>query len=52
MLAGGGDEALFGVEDAPGGVPVRAGDGVHRRPVGPPQLGGLLGAIRRRGQGD
>ena len=52
VLAGGGDEALFGVDDPLRGVAVGAGDGVDRRPVGPPQLGGLLDAIHRRGQGD
>ena len=52
MLAGGGDQALFGTDDPLRGVAVGAGDGVHRRPVCPPQLSGLLDAIRRRRQGD
>jgi hypothetical protein len=48
-LAGGGEEALFGVEDASGGVAVGAGHGVDRRPVGASQFGRFLDPVRRRG---
>ena len=47
--AGGGDEALLGVEDALGGVEVGTGDGVNRGPVDPPQTLRLLDAV---GAGD
>ena len=49
--AGGGDEALLGVEDALRGVEVGAGDGVDRRPVDPPQRVRFLDAVRWCGQG-
>ena len=52
VSAGGGEDALFGVEDPLGGVAVGAGDGVDRRPVGPPQLVRFLDPVRRRFEGD
>jgi hypothetical protein len=42
VSAGGGEDALLGVEDPLGGVAVGAGDRVNRRPVDPPQLIGFL----------
>ena len=49
--AGGGEEALLGVEDALRGVEVGAGDGVDRRPVDPPQRARFFDAVRWCGQG-
>jgi hypothetical protein len=42
---------LLGVEDALGGVEIRPGDGVNRRPVDPPQRARFFDAVRRCGQG-
>jgi hypothetical protein len=47
----GGEETLFGVEDALGGVEVGTGDGVNRRPVDPPQRARFFDAVRCCGQG-
>jgi hypothetical protein len=49
--AGDRDEALFGSEDALGGVEVGAGDGVNRRSVDPPQRGRFFDAVWWCGQG-
>jgi hypothetical protein len=49
--AGDGEEALFGVEDALGGVEVGAGHGVNRRPVHPPQRARFFDAVWWCGQG-
>ena len=43
--SGVGDDALFGVEDAAGGVPVHAGDCVDALAVRPPQGVGLLDRV-------
>jgi hypothetical protein len=45
------DKALFGVEDALGGVKVGAGDGVNRRPIDPPQRARFFDAVRCCGHG-
>ena len=45
--SGGGDEALFGVEDPLRGVEVGAGDGVDRRSVDPPQRLRFLDVVSR-----
>ena len=52
MSAGGGEDALFGVEDPLGGVAVGAGDRVDRRPVGPPQRVRFLDPVGRCFEGD
>jgi hypothetical protein len=49
--AGGGDEAMLGIQDPPRGVEVGAGEGVNRRPVDPPQRIWFFDAVRWRGQG-
>jgi len=49
--AGDGEDALLGVEDALRGVLVGAGEGVHGRPVDPPQRAGFFDAVWCCGQG-
>ena len=50
--SGGGEEALFGIEDPLRGIEVGAGDGIDRRPVHPTQHLGFLDAVVRCGQGN
>jgi len=52
VSAGGGEDALLGVEDPLGGVAVGAGDRVDRRPVSPPQRVRFLDPVGRRFEGD
>jgi hypothetical protein len=52
MSSGGGDEAMFGVEDPPRGVAVRAGHRVDRGPVDPSQRLRFLDVVGRCGEGN
>ena len=47
-----GEQALFSVADAPRGVQLRAGHGIDRRAVDPPQRLRFLDAVTRRGEGN